>query len=427
MDLKFSNKMSSGFDARLFFAALFVLCFFLSSVSYAQDAAPGDACAVDDEIIFSGGPENSGVGYEMVCQGSVWIRITESDTSGNLGVKVASPKTPLDVGGELKIGGSTGLACDADREGALRYNSVKVCYEFCDASSWGCIASASCADTTATAFDFADTNDQVASTVVTSAIEQITGLSCGVDVTISGEGSPEFRTCSDASCASVSQDWNVGPGAVGNNQYMQLRTTTQARPGDISTVTISINQVEDEWNVDTDGDCTGSPAVGTICADGTIYAGTTPDGSVDMYVTRCDGGMYWDGAACAGVRAFYTYNDGHENYEDAGASVDSHITGASNTSVLAALSNGESPYIGADYCDGLSVYGQTDWYLPANDELDVIYTNRVAIGNFDLTQYYMSSTQDSSWSRTRPVYFVDGGNPGGYSKNADDPLRCVRK
>jgi hypothetical protein len=56
--------------------------------------------------------------------------------------------------------------------------------------------------------------------------------------------------------------------------------------------------------------CTGDPTPGRICADGSIYAGTTVGGA-KMYVTRCDAGMGWDEVlgACTGTQDFMRWDN----------------------------------------------------------------------------------------------------------------------
>lgn len=64
------------------------------------------------------------------------------------------------------------------------------------------------------------------------------------------------------------------------------------------------------------------------------------------------------------------------------------------------------------FCNNLTIGGFTDWYLPAKDELNVIYTNRTAISggdaiDMDATWCWSSSeyTASHAWSQR----FSDGG------------------
>lgn len=68
-------------------------------------------------------------------------------------------------------------------------------------------------------------------------------------------------------------------------------------------------------------------------------------------------------------------------------------TGQSNTS---AIVNGCSTTgIAARLCDNLILNGYSDWYLPSQDELNLMYLNRSSIGTFS-SGYYWSSSQTSS-------------------------------
>ncbi len=58
-----------------------------------------------------------------------------SGVSGKVGIGAATPKTKLDVAGEVKFG-NTGLTCNSDAAGAIRYNSGSKVMEFCDGSAW---------------------------------------------------------------------------------------------------------------------------------------------------------------------------------------------------------------------------------------------------------------------------------------------------
>ena len=106
-----------------------------------------------------------------------------------------------------------------------------------------------------------------------------------------------------------------------------------------------------------------NPTPGTICQNGSIYAGVSPDGNVPLYTTPADapGALEWG--------SFGTTRG-----------TTSTTAGETNTETLAAF--GASAHPAAHYCDSLSAHGSDDWYLPAKDELAVLYTNNAAIGAF---------------------------------------------
>jgi hypothetical protein len=184
-----------------------------------------------------------------------------------------------------------------------------------------------------------------------------------------------------------------------------------------------------------------NPAPGATCNSGSIYAGLSPDGNVPMYTTPADAGQF-------------TWNDGTETWLDTamqncttvspGAQA-SCQTGEANTALLAALGTTPSPapYVAARHCDDLDAHGQTDWYLPSQDELNVLYENLVdqngdnlpggPLGStfgFNVTGvypagWYWSSTETNSGG-ARPQRF-NNGYQGNYAKNEGVSVRCVRK
>lgn len=169
--------------------------------------------------------------------------------------------------------------------------------------------------------------------------------------------------------------------------------------------------------------CAGSPTPGDVCADGTVYAGLSPDGNVKMYVTRCDAGMSWSGATCTGTRSLLSWNNGTSNWTTTGYV--SGVSGQSNSAGLAALSDAGSPYYAAQYCEGLSQDGHTDWYLPAKNELDVIYGNKDVIAQFYTSEYW-SSTETSANTFAWRQRFSDGSQ--NYDiKDSTFAVRCARR
>lgn len=338
------------------------------------------------------------------------------------------------AGGGIKIGTST-TTCDSSAEGGLRYNNTSKCLELCDGSNWGCISVAACADATPAGFDFTDLVNQSTSTQVESNILQITGLGCIVNVAVSGEGTPQYRTCtdgtSDANCdGSVVIDWTSSTGTIENNQYLQVRLTTSAAGGDTFSATLVVGTGADVWNATPAGDCSGSPAAGTVCADGTVYAGQSPDGNVKMYVTRCDAGMSWNGTTCTGTRSLLPWNDGDQNWVATGFT--SAITGEANTTSIAPLDSnnvaaGNQPHLAVNQCNDLSQDGHTDWYLPARNELAVIYGNKDTIGHFDTGKSYSTSTENNQ-SDSFAIQFSNGNEfASSNSKDNNYAVRCTRK
>jgi len=68
------------------------------------------------------------------------MRIT---SAGRLGIGKTNPKTALDVAGEIRLS-NDGLPpnCNANKEGAMRYNNASKTMEFCNGTIWGAVSSA---------------------------------------------------------------------------------------------------------------------------------------------------------------------------------------------------------------------------------------------------------------------------------------------
>lgn len=168
------------------------------------------------------------------------------------------------------------------------------------------------------------------------------------------------------------------------------------------------------------------PAPGQLCNDGTIYAGLSPDGNVPMFTTSADAGRF-------------PWNNGNDNYLSMIATGQSSmLTGEANTQALAVIdsdsqSAGTQPHAAALHCAELDEHGHEDWYVPAINELNVLFVSRVAIGSFDTTGYpqslYVSSTESTGNATTlySGMYFHDGFINGDLLKHEAGYLRCVRK
>jgi hypothetical protein len=107
-----------------------------------------------------------------------------------------------------------------------------------------------------------------------------------------------------------------------------------------------------------------------------------------------------------------------------------YITGAEGTAIgtgnqntIDIMAECATAGIAARLCANLTQGGYSDWYLPSKDELNTLYINRAAIGNFG-TQIYWSSTEydnNSAWAQN----FFDG-DPIPSSKSNLNYVRAVR-
>jgi hypothetical protein len=160
------------------------------------------------------------------------------------------------------------------------------------------------------------------------------------------------------------------------------------------------------------------PAIGTMCTDTSIYAGISPDGSFRMFTTPCNIGQTWDGSTCTGSSSTLKWSSAQPNSPTTGSN-----TGKSNTvNIIALLGSGG---IAAKACADLTGYANTDWYLPANGELSILYTNRVVL-NIPTTMYWGST----DFSANRSVAYYKDFNDGSLvtsSKINTNRVRCVRR
>jgi hypothetical protein len=272
-------------------------------------------------------------------------------------------------GGAVVVGAST-TTCNASAQGGLRWSATNSCIEICNGTLWNCTQLTVCGTILPTSFTFTNQSGVTVSTLTTSNIVQVTGLAaCTVQVSVSGAGSPQFRVCNDSSCTAVTQDWTSSASTLVNNQYVQLRLTSYASGNMTNTASLAVGARSVGWTVTTAGNCTDpTPAIGTFCADGTVYVGLSPDGSVKMYATPCNYGRAWNGSVCSGSAIGVKWSEAGT----VATGVTNATTGEANTATLAGLSNADSPYSAAQICQNMSFGGQSDWYLPSTGEVSVL-------------------------------------------------------
>jgi len=152
--------------------------------------------------------------------------------------------------------------------------------------------------------------------------------------------------------------------------------------------------------------------MGSVCADGTVYAGDYQ--GHHYYTTTDDQGAF---AWATSPNLAYTYasdiNDGE-----------------ANTSRLESLvgTDTHAPYKAAQACYNSTDNDLSDWYLPARNEYQILYNNRVAIGNFNTSnQIYWSSTEHTA-DAADYIDFSRGSWFWWYgSKWNTSNVRCIRK
>ncbi|MCB9983913.1 MAG: hypothetical protein H6861_09640 [Rhodospirillales bacterium] len=239
--ISLSTCIFSGFSG----AGRLVLCLFFSvlvliggtTVSY---AGAGDPCTIADKIYEVESPS----GPALICNGTT-LQVLESAKGSPVakGIGTDDPKAPLHVGGEAIIGVTTGLACDADREGGLRWSAADSTFEMCDGASWRLIAaSSSASDCTPDAFTFTDVTEQPLSSVVASNIVTITGIDGDCPAFVSGSGSPQISVNSGAWLTSTT----ISPGDT-----LQVRMTTSASVNTAQIASVTVGTVSDDWSVTT--------------------------------------------------------------------------------------------------------------------------------------------------------------------------------
>ncbi len=163
--------------------------------------------------------------------------------------------------------------------------------------------------------------------------------------------------------------------------------------------------------------------IGTMCtSDNAIYAGTTV-GGVRMYAARCDHGQSWDGSSCTGSAITLRWKTSSTATAGTGDSND----GVDNTDAMATAGIADHP--AAEACRNIG----PEWYLPALNELDDLYTNLADTGvtpgndfDFDTSGvYYWSSTQVDTWSGWTRRF--DGAATQSNFKGIYNNVRCVRR
>ncbi len=363
------------------------------------------------------------------------LRIT---SAGLVGINKTAPEAMLHVGGRiiadngLRIGNDTTCSTAADTN-TLRYTGSGN-FDICYGGAWVPLGTTPPPTTSVCSpapFDFIDISNAPTSTVMSSNKIIIGGLSSSCYMTVAS-ARPVVINLNGADQASKVV-------AVANGDVVYLKMTSNAAQTQADLFYASIGDKTDDITIRTLEGCSG---VGMVCADGTPYAGLSPDGNIRMFTTRCDAGMYWNGSACAGTRVALTWSDcaataldtANTNVTNAnitgGAAV--ATTGWAHTQSLVPLDScsttGAQAHTAAAYCYNLVSNGKSDWYLPSQLELGVLYTNRASISiDTTATGIYWSSSENSAANAYVWIFNSATNTTTRAKASTLTYVRCVRK
>ncbi len=235
----------------------------------------------------------------------------------------------------------------------------------------------------------------------------------------------------------VSNQYAQGSGTV--TKFRRLITTTYHIAAGPSPAYLDV-KIEVYWNEDTknntytlyselsdwratSGDCTGSNVEGDVCGGGTVVDATNHIVAVTGGCTDSSGGgcgtgddsltKVWDTGDTPGTTGATDTDDGRNNATTLNPSVNNQ-------------------YEAVKFCNDFSYLGYTNWYLPAQNELDQLETantNTWSTGYFECGSYW-SSTETAS--NTAYEHIVKPSimmicAPGSYDKTSPLYVRCVRR
>jgi len=165
--------------------------------------------------------------------------------------------------------------------------------------------------------------------------------------------------------------------------------------------------------------CATSPSPGTVCSGcKSIFLGSS---GVMYYLSHLSGCNDSATPTCLGATDTLAKMWAPQtNLVLEGAS--SFSDGESNTNILAA----KSYTYGAKFCADMVYDGQSDWFLPAREEMPLLYQVRDLVGGVNFSQGYLTSTEMDSGNFYG--YSMGGGYAyGNYKYYHTSYFRCMRK
>jgi len=148
--------------------------------------------------------------------------------------------------------GGPGCSNPAGDEGTVLYNGNYHVLQYCDGDDWRAVGIGTIGGAPHIAMNFVDQTGIALSTVIESNIELYDSTGGGASVTISGDGSPAYRICADATCSGAPA-YTSAAGMVSDGDYLQLRLTSSPASLTTFTGTLGIGIVSYNWDVTTTG------------------------------------------------------------------------------------------------------------------------------------------------------------------------------
>jgi hypothetical protein len=155
-------------------------------------------------------------------------------------------------------------------------------------------------DSVPDSFSFSPVTDADADRYVLSNIVLISGIDTVASLLISGDGSPEYRTCSDSSCSSVILNWTSGSSTIQYGRYLQLRLRTPAADNVESIATMTVGTVAEDWSVTTEL-CDDDPV---IYSGAGSFSFSVPSNCTNLRIQVWGGGGSSSGTAGGGGGAY---------------------------------------------------------------------------------------------------------------------------
>jgi uncharacterized protein (TIGR02145 family) len=113
----------------------------------------------------------------------------------------------------------------------------------------------------------------------------------------------------------------------------------------------------------------------------------------------------------------------NSSFTTTGATATELGTGNTNTTAII-INQGNTGSYAAKICRDYTGGGYNDWYLPSRDELNILYTNRAAIGGFSNLVYWSSSEINNNYALIQNWY--NGGSNSGNLKSNQASVRAIR-